>query len=243
MIKKVLLILVVIVIAAIFFVPGMIIKGAVESFGSDLLQTDVKLESASLSLFSGDLILEGLEVSNPKGFNSKSALYIGKFDIKIDVSSLFSDKIHIKSVKLLNSSVTYEKTATSDNLSTLGKKYGKSYKNKGKNIKNSPNNKNKKTVIIDYLLIDGMTINTLLSIGGQKVVADVPMPKIEMKNIGKKYSLTFAQAITDVLLRASEDLTKVITRNQINNIIKNSRGNLGNIIKNKIPMKLKNFLK
>jgi len=241
MIKKILLIVVVLVIVAVFFVPGLIIKGAVESFGSDLLQTEVKLKSAKLSILSGDLTLEGLEIANPKGFDAKNALYVGLFDVKVDVGSLLSNEIRIKDVKLLNSSVTYEKTLSGDNITTLRKKYGQSYKDKGKSVKSSSDSSSKsgKTVIIDHLLIDKIMVNTSVTIAGKKALASVPMPRVEMNDIGKNNTLTFAEAITDVLLRASDSFMKVITTDQLNNIINDTTGGVGNIIKDKIPGDLK----
>jgi len=240
MIKKILLVVIVLVIVAVFFIPGLIIKGAVESFGSDLLQTEVKLKSAKLSILSGDLVLEGLEIANPEGFDAENALYIGIFDVKVDVSSLLSNEVRIKDIKLLNSAVTYEKTLSGDNLTSLKNKYGKSYKDKGESVKSSPESTGKsgKTVVIDHLLIDNIMVNTSIDIAGQKAKAAVPMPKIEMNDIGKNNTLTFAEAITDVLLQASDSFMKVLTTDQLNNVLKNTTGNVQKLIKDKIPSDL-----
>ena len=49
------------------------VKSAVETFGPDITQTEVRLEGANISPLNGTGVLKGLFIGNPKGFKSEKA--------------------------------------------------------------------------------------------------------------------------------------------------------------------------
>jgi hypothetical protein len=96
----VLAVLTVIALVAASFYLGQVIKQGVETFGPKLTRTSVKLEKASLLLFSGSGSLEGLVVGNPEGFLTPRAISVGSASLAIEPRSLLSDKIVIRSIKV-----------------------------------------------------------------------------------------------------------------------------------------------
>ena len=73
--------LIVVIVIAIFAAGPLLdkaIKKGVETFGPKLTKVDIKLESVSLSLFSGSGAIQGLVVGNPEGYKTPSAISVGE---------------------------------------------------------------------------------------------------------------------------------------------------------------------
>ena len=98
-----------------YFFLGSIIKTGVETVGPDLTQGDVKLESASLSVF-GSGGVKGLEIGNPKNadFSSPYAFKLGEAFISVNIGSISSDKIVINEI-LIDGAELYWEGLTGDN--------------------------------------------------------------------------------------------------------------------------------
>src|SRR2546428_4088038 len=117
-----LIVLVVLVIAAVLaalYFLGTIVKKGVESAGPNITKTTVKLDGAKLSIFSGSGELKGFLVGNPEGFNSPSAVRVGSVGVDVQPGSVFSDKVVVRSVKVLAPEITFEGTLGGNNLSKL----------------------------------------------------------------------------------------------------------------------------
>jgi len=103
--------LVVVVILAVLagglFLDGAIKKG-VETFGPKLTKVDIKLQSVSLSLFSGAGTIKGLVVGNPEGYRTPSAISVGTATLALKPGSLLSDKIVITSINVQGPEITFE---------------------------------------------------------------------------------------------------------------------------------------
>lgn len=204
MIKKVILICIILLIIAIFVVPGMILKPAIEKTGSELLNTTVTVDSASLSLLSGTLDIKNLKLRNPEGYSAGNAANIGSFNVKLDIMSLLSPTIIVNDIQVTNSSVLLEINENGSNFSTFLKTLKA---NDGTDISKSgdittdstpatSSTKPQKKVIIDHLKISEVTVKLALSQKStQGFEAELPLPEIEMTDIGKDRDTTLSQAL------------------------------------------------
>jgi len=86
-------VLAIIAALAVHFLLDGAIKTGVETVGPKLIKVDVKLASASLSIFSGAGGVKGLVVGNPEGFKTPSAISVGTASLAVQPGSIFSDKI------------------------------------------------------------------------------------------------------------------------------------------------------
>src|SRR5436305_14914430 len=97
-IRVILIVVVVLILLAIlsahFFLNG-VIKSGVESKGPKLTKTDIKLNSVSVSVFSGSGKIKGLVVGNPEGFKTPSAISVGNAGVELQPRSLLSDKVMV----------------------------------------------------------------------------------------------------------------------------------------------------
>jgi hypothetical protein len=60
------------------------VKNAIEHYGSQATKTSVRVASVSIKPTEGKGAIEGLTVTNPKGFTSARALSLGSIMVKID---------------------------------------------------------------------------------------------------------------------------------------------------------------
>jgi hypothetical protein len=113
------ILLIVAAFAAAFFLDAGIKRG-VEYVGPRVTKVDVKLNSVSLSLFSGSGKIRDLVIGNPEGYKSPSAISVGSASLAVSPASILSDKIIVKSINVQAPEITYETTdIISSNLKKL----------------------------------------------------------------------------------------------------------------------------
>src|SRR3989441_9729678 len=96
----VLLVLLVLAVGVSIYFLGSIVKKGVETVGPRITRTEMKLDSATLSLLSGSGKLKGLFIGNPEGFKTESAIKAGSVSVSVVPGSVFSDKIHVTRVEV-----------------------------------------------------------------------------------------------------------------------------------------------
>ncbi|MFN7138479.1 MAG: hypothetical protein ACK4UN_03980, partial [Limisphaerales bacterium] len=112
-------VLVVVGAVALFFSLNSIVKASFEKVGPLVTKTEVKLERANLSPFSGNGELHGLVVGNPPGYQTPSAIKVKVIDINLDLNSVPSDVVLVKSVVIEAPEITFEGSLTGSNIKKL----------------------------------------------------------------------------------------------------------------------------
>jgi hypothetical protein len=204
MIKKLLLglvLLAIIAVAAIYFLGSSAlnkgVKSGVETFGPRVTQTSVTLEDVNISVFSGSGTLKQLKVGNPEGYKSENIFALGQIDLKVDTGTIFSDKIVIDHIIIKQPEISYEKKLTTSNVKKLLENIeaftGSADPTEEPTVADSGA---KKQVVIKKLIIEDGTIY----VGALGIGQTVPLPRIEMNDIGEDGNqVTMAEAIDLVL--------------------------------------------
>jgi hypothetical protein len=208
MIKKIFLFLVLLAVAAVaaiyFFGSSVLNKGiktGVEKYGPEVTQTPVRLDDVSLSILSGNGTLSGLYVGNPDGYKSENIFALGQIEVDVDTSSIFSDKIIINKIIIQKPEISYEKTLMSSNIKALMKNIdaftGSADENAPGAAEAAPaEGGSSKQVVIKQLVIEDGTIFVGLMGAG----TTVPLPRIEMNNIGEGGNKKSMAEIIDLIL-------------------------------------------
>ncbi len=95
-----------VLLVIVYFSLSLILKSSVQTFGSMVMGVPVTVDSIALEPFKGALRINNLVVGNPEGYSSPHAFKLGKFEVVIVPSSLFSgdkmviDKLAIEGVEL-----------------------------------------------------------------------------------------------------------------------------------------------
>jgi len=206
MIKKTFLFFAIMVIAAVlaiyFFGSSVLnksIKTGVETFGPEITQTSVTLDAVNLSILSGNGALSGLYIGNPDGYKSENIFALRQIEVDIDTSSVFSDKIIINKIIIQKPEISYEKTLISSNIKALLKNIeaftGPADETPEQAVE-EPKGRSSKQVIIKQLVIEDGTIFVGLMGAG----ITVPLPRIEMTNIGEDGNKKSMADVIDLIL-------------------------------------------
>jgi len=217
MIKKILLVLVllaVIAAAAFYFLLSVGlnkgIKHGVETVGPQVTQTPVTLADVNISLLSGKGTLKSLNVGNPEGYKSENIFALGQIDIEVDTSSVFSDKIIINKIHISRPEMSYEKTFTSSNVKKLLDNIedftGPKSDQPAEDAPAEESGAKKQLVIKQLIIEDG-----LIYIGALGVGQEVPLPRIEMTNIGEEGNTNIADVLDVVLSKVLSSIGPAIT--------------------------------
>jgi hypothetical protein len=229
--KKILIaggvLILIVVVAVILLISNIdtIIKKGVETVGPKILQAPVTLKDVDISVSSGSGELSGLTIGNPSGYNTEYAFKLGSIAVELDVKSVTTDKVHIRSVLIDSPQITYEGAlGKKNNLSQLqanvesfaGAGSGSDEKN------NSGDSGASKKVQIDYLKIAGGSISVSMDVlQGKKLT--VPLPTIELHDIGKDKEATMSDALKQVLA-AVNNVTLPAVRGAVTNFTKGLKG-------------------
>lgn len=231
MLKKIaigIVVLLVIIAGAVYFLFSnldLIVKAAIEKYGTAATQAEVKLDSVKIAITSGEGSLNGLSVANPKGFASAKALYLGLISIKLDTSSITGGgPIVIREIVIEKPQVTYELANDGgSNLQTIQKNtvaYARASSGGGGNASSGGNaggasnasggGQERKIIINDLYIRDGQIGISQALLQGKTFSAG--LPTIHLTNIGKdKGGATPAQVAEQILGSITSTASKVAT--------------------------------
>jgi len=206
--KKIILGIAAVVVVAVagaliylFLNLNLIVKKGVETVGPQITKTEVKLDGASLSPFSGSGSLKGLLVGNPEGYKTPSALKLGEVSVAVSLSSLKSDTIVVDKVAIVAPEITFEGGLTGNNLKKI-------QANVEAAVGSSKTSDSGKKILVKDLTISGAKVNlSFTGLGGKSIT--MPLPDIHLQNLG-----TADKGLT------SAELTKQVLGEMIGNVDK-----------------------
>lgn len=183
---RIAVVLVVLVIVAVLGVTLFLdhgIKKGVETFGPELTQVTIKLESVSLSLWNGSGKLKGLEVGNPQGYSAPTAIKLNSASLSLEPKSLLADKIVIRSIVVEAPEITIVGTPTKNNLTKIMDNVDAAMGG-GKDVTaTKADGKPAQKLQVDEFVLTGLRVNfSPPGFSGQ--VFPLKVPDIKMSNLG-----------------------------------------------------------
>lgn len=115
-ILKLFFIAIIVVIIGGFIYMNTAFKGIAEDYASAMTGTKVAITAVTINPFANTVSLEGLDVGNPQGFTAENAIEFGSIYSKINLVSLFTNKILVEEVKLDGANIYYEIGVGGDNI-------------------------------------------------------------------------------------------------------------------------------
>jgi len=179
LLRAVLILILLVVVAGVvgYLFLDSIAKAGVEKGGTYALGVETQVETLNLSPFSGQLMMNGLNVANPAGFQSPHVMHSGKFDLELVPSSLLGDTVHIKKFELDGLDVNVEQKGAENNIS----KIMENLKRLGGDGKAEPDQQEEGTKVkIDKVLVRNVTATFHLPLVQS---LEVKVPKLELEGI------------------------------------------------------------
>jgi uncharacterized protein involved in outer membrane biogenesis len=195
-----LVVVLVIAVIAVTLMLDRIIKHGVETFGPQLTQVSVKLESVSVSLLSGAGGVNGLVVGNPTGFQTAKAISVGHASLSLRPGSLLSDKVVVKHIRVEAPEITFEGGLKENNLSKiLDNLNAAAGPTASQPAESKPAGPGKKLQVDDFLIKDAKVNISLSGMGGK--VIPVTLPDIHLTNLGTGPEGITAAELSQLALR------------------------------------------
>jgi len=217
-----------IIIAVALTNLGPLIKKAVNTYGPDITQTEVHVETVDASLFSGEVALSGFLLGNPKGFNTPNAMTIQSVQVNIDESSITRDPIVIEKIEVSAPTVNYEVKGKTDNFRALLNNIKETTGAQKAPPEKKPSEpaeteKPQKNILIKEFVLKNGTIHLAATLLKNKTVT-VNLPDLSLTNIGgKKEGTSPAKAFQFIF----EKLYQEIHSNQVRDAIEQQLKQLG----------------
>lgn len=180
-IAVILCILVVVGVLAVGFFLGDIVKAGMNAVGPKITQTTFVVNSVSVSMLTGSAGVKGLVIGNPQGFQSPSAVSVGKAAVSVAPFSVLSGKIVVKSVEVRDAEINFEGNPLgANNLKKLMDNVNAVAGASGAPASDAPaktgEKKPAKKLQVDDFLITGAKVH----FNG----ATLPLPPVHLSNLG-----------------------------------------------------------
>ncbi|MCF7855440.1 MAG: hypothetical protein K9N51_11630, partial [Candidatus Pacebacteria bacterium] len=181
-----------------------IVDKGVEAVGSRVTQTSVSLQDVSISPFSGNGELRGLQVGNPEGFNTDHAFTLGSIRIHMSPASVLSDTIVIQDIFIDAPEITLEQGLRGNNINAIRRNVRAFTGPPADKTQAEPQKKPGKKIIIDKLVLQNAKVHVSTPmLKGRKTTFS--LPRIELTDIGKgSKTATIADVLNQVLNAVTE---------------------------------------
>ena len=191
-----------------------IVEQAVTRVGSLVTGTKVELDSFSSSLFGGSAEITGFRVGNPEGYRNPEAFQVDKVVVRLNPGSIFSSKIEVYEVSVTGMRVDFElKLDGSSNLTDIQKNVerfagtggAKPEKQDGAPAETAETaGASEKQLVVRLFQTSDSRVS--LSSSVLKTTADIPLPPIELTDVGDGKSMgeTFRDLYGELIVAISK---------------------------------------
>src|ERR1700744_913464 len=115
------IVVLIVLVVALAFSLGAIVKKGVERIGPQATKVDVRLKAAEVWLFGGRVELNGFFLGNPPGCTTPSAMEFESIGVHVENKTLFQDKVVIDEITIKKPVITLEVGLKDNNLTRIEK--------------------------------------------------------------------------------------------------------------------------
>ena len=198
-----------------------LVKGGIETMGPRILGVPVMLEDVDIALPSGTTMQAGLTrlvVNNPEGYETAFAVSLPEVRVHVDWNSLLTDTVIVEEIQIVAPAVTFEWSLEGSNLGAI-------HENVKRNTRSDPDDNNRekaqsdeegeefdKSVHIKKVIVRDAIINVSF-VGGQSEVTQLPLPDLELRDIGNPSGgTTFSQASAVIFEQIYDAIDKAVMK-------------------------------
>jgi len=198
------LILVVVTVAAISLFADRALRMGVETAATRALNVGVSIADADLSIMSGKIGFENLVIDNPPGYQHDKLLELSDVRIKVDISSLLSDVVNIREIRLDGVNVVLEQRGvSSNNLQDIIKTMS------GEPKARAESRSTGKKLHIDELEITNIKVKVkLLPVPGKADTVTLELTPIRMSNLGTDNKLSTGVLFSKIVVAIAEGIAE-----------------------------------
>ncbi len=177
-----LLVLMIVGVGVAWLMVDHLAKSAVERGGTYALGVETKVKGVDLSLLGGTLRMDGMNVSNPEGYNTPHAMKFDRFDFAIDTGSILGDPVRMHNIELWGMEINIEQKLLKTNI-------GEILENVRRFERKSPEEKREEgsgtRIAVDRVVIHEVAahFHVLGMLGGEAEPITIIIPRIELEGL------------------------------------------------------------
>lgn len=191
---------------------GSTVTAVANKVAPDYTGTPFTLDGVSINPYTGKYRVTKLNLGNPQGYSVPTAFSVSNVFVDVEMSSLFSDTIHIREITINDTYVSYVSNEGTNNFEWIGahvqEKLGPQEEKAEPKEEEKEEKGEGKKVVIDKLTIAGTRIKL-------KIMPEMPIPTITLTDIGKdKGGATWedvGKAISDAVMKAMSTIGDGLT--------------------------------
>jgi hypothetical protein len=172
-------------------------KKGLEAAGPRVAGVATRVADVKLSPLSGRGEVLGVFVGSPEGFRAPSVIEIGRAKVEVRASTLLSDKVVIRSVRIEDMEVTYERRLSGSNLSKIQETLEATL---GAGKERSSGGEPRRLRVDEFGIRGGRVRGGLTALGGRGAVKR--LPEIRLLDLGADDRGITPGELADLVLRA-----------------------------------------
>lgn len=173
--------------------------------------TPFMLDGVGINPYTGKYRVTKLNLGNPQGYPVPTAFSVSNVFVDVEMSSLFSDTIHIREIAINDTYVSYVSSEGTNNFEWIGAHVQEKLGPQEEKVEPKQEKEEKgpgKKVVIDKLTISGTRVKF-------KIMPEMPIPTITLTDIGKdKGGASWdevGKTITDAVMKAMSSIGEGLT--------------------------------
>lgn len=216
-----------------------IVAAGIEEFGPEVTGTTVEVGDVSIGPLTGSASLEDLVVSNPAGFTEPHSLRLGEISTSLDIQSLFSEKVVIHSVEVINPEFTFELGDDTQNLTRINENV-QAFVGPEEAAGDAPPT----LFVIEDFHLKGAKVK-VAGLGVKALNQEITLPDLHLQGIGEKENGVLAADAAKQIFAAVTDLVKKeLVKAQATGLISDTLklpGGIGGSTFDNVKSKIKGF--
>lgn len=210
-----LVLLLIIIVVIVFMSINGIVRNVVESQATSSLNLQTTLASANVSLLGGSLGLNDLQIVSPTGFSAPRMFMLDGVNVGVSVGNLRGDPIAVDRVVIDKPKLVIEQAGGKFNFQTLMDLQPKQAPESGKPGDGTREQGEPIRLIVRDLSINNATVVLRPGIPGLASEINIPIPSLQLKDIGMGEGNKNGVAIKEVVMVTITSLAQKATESDL----------------------------
>jgi hypothetical protein len=195
-----------------------IVKSAIESYGSELTGTPVRVSAVSIAATSGRGTVRGLRVANPPGFSAGEAFGLGEITLQLDIRSLTGGPVVVEELLIDGPYVRYELDERgASNFGVIRKRFESSPDSSSEPATEDDGTERTRLVIRKFVFKNGLIEIDPTALGEDKMTER--LPTVRMENIGGRTGIRPARLGRTLLIAFGSAVTRTVASKGVESYI------------------------
>jgi hypothetical protein len=204
-----------------------LVKSAIETYGSEMTGTAVRVDSVRIELVAGKGTIRGLTIANPAGFSTAHAFTLGEITLDIDPGSVTGNPVVIDEIAIRAPQVTYEMNAAAQSNLLVIQNNLSAYSGDGggggsSDATASDDAAETRLSIKRFVFEKGQVTAHTSAVGGKD--GSLRLPPLRMNDLGGKQGMTGAELGKKVLSAYTTQVVKAVGSSQIGRLLDDELG-------------------